>query len=638
MIPDSAEQDGGSPRWRYLLLAALILVVTAAVLAGLWQVPRLFPQLIEPLTPVASPTATLLPATATPAVLQPTITGLSAVADDAAQTITFRLEAKVPPDRQIAEAILWYDTTAGHRLQRTSGPLSDSVAISYQLDAAQEGLTTTLSSPDLDYWWWVRDTTGESVRAGGTVALGPALQTLVVTPTLEPPPIGFTWTVSTTQHFRFHYLPDSAAERDLVQIGVLAEEALARTSSVLQVEFDGQMDVYLVPRVFWQGAATYGDKVQLISYLDRNYTSAEPWSYFTHEGTHALAQDLIEEKPEGGGPDGVLVEGLAVWATGGHYRQEPIDAWAAVAATSSDYIPLADLRAGPFYDFQHEISYLEAGSFVKYLIERYGLDSFKELYGLATGDATHDDELVQRLYGRSYAQLESDWLETLKELSPTPEQAETWQLEIRSFDLMRRYETELDPDARVLPAKPPTEWTTDTLQIFLHRTEEPVNVALETTLIASQDRLHNGDLSDASALLDDVEAALDSSEALERPSLRSRLAILELLHEQDRAILLADASSYLDTVNSTYTVSPSIETTLQLLFTSYDQEVMSLDLSGDGLNAQGAVMVHAQVAAGSCADDGQPYTQTFTQTPDGWLMSSRQPTEAVLSPLPAGGG
>jgi hypothetical protein len=638
MIPNSAEQGAGSVRWRYLLLAALILIVTAAILAGLWQVPRLFPQLVEPLTPVASPTATLVPATATPAVLRPATTEMSAVADDAAETITFHLEAQVPPDRQIAEAILWYDTEAGHRLQHSSGPLSDSVAITYQLDAAHEGLTTTLSSPGLDYWWWVCDTTGESVRAGGTVALGPALQTLVVTPTLEPPPIDFAWTVSTTQHFEFHYLPDSAAERDLVQIGALAEEALARTSSVLQVEFDGQMNVYLVPRVFWQGGATYGDKVQLISYLDRNYTSAEPWSYFTHEGTHALAQDLIEQKAEGGGPDGVLVEGLAVWATGGHYRQEPIDAWAAVIAASSDYIPLADLRAGPFYDFQHEISYLEAGSFVKYLIERYGLDSFKELYGLATGDPTHDDELVQQLYGRSYAQLESDWLEKLSRLSPSPEQAEAWQLEIRSFDLMRRYETELDPDARILPAKPPTEWTTDTLQIFLHRSGEPANVALETALIASQDQLQSGDLDDASALLDDVEAALDSSEGLDRPSLQSRLAILELLHEQDRAILLADASGYLDTVTSTYAAGPSIETTLQLPFTSYDQEVMRLDVADDGLTAEGVVMVHAAVAAGSFADDGQLYAVTFTHAPEGWLMSSRQPTELVLSPLPAGGG
>jgi len=318
------------------------------------------------------------------------------------------------------------------------------------------------------------------------------------------------------------------------------------------------------------------------------------------------------------------------------YKKQ-IDIWAAVAAASSDYIPLADLRAGPFYDFQHEISYLEAGSFVKYLIEQYGLDSFKELYRLATGDATHDDQLVQQLYGRSYAQLESEWLERLKGLSPTPEQAEAWQLEIRSFDLMRRYETELDPDARVLPAKPPTEWTTDTLQIFLHRREEPVNVALETALIASQDLLQSGDLSAASALLDDVEAALDSSKGLDRPSLQSRLALLELLREQDRAILLDEASDYLATVRSTHGTGLAMDTTLQLPFTSYDQEVMQLDMDNGGLKAEGVVMVHAQVAAGSFAGDGQLYTVTFAQTPAGWLMSRRQPTEAMLTPLPAEG-
>ena len=119
-------------------------------------------------------------------------------------------------------------------------------------------------------------------------------------------------------------------------------------------------------------------------------------SYFTHEGTHALAQDILQPKEEGG-PDGVLVEGLAVWASDGHYSEEPIDEWAAIVAASDEYLSLSELRAGPFYDFQHETSYLESGSFVKFLVGRYGLDTLKELYGRATGDAGHDEALVQSL-------------------------------------------------------------------------------------------------------------------------------------------------------------------------------------------------------------------------------------------------
>ncbi|MGD8465717.1 MAG: hypothetical protein PVI09_17790, partial [Anaerolineae bacterium] len=512
MASDSKDRQTTSIRWwRYLLLAA-VLFCAGALLALLIQGPGLSSPIVLPRPTAPPPTATPTP---TAAIHELAITGLGATAGDQAGTITFHLQAQTPPDRHITEVLLWYDTETGRRLQRTTGPLASTLSLDYILDAAREGLTTTHTS-QLDYWWLVRDSAGETVRAGDTVPLGPSLQVLVATPTPEAPPLDFTWAISESRHYRFHYVPDSAAERDRFQIGALAEQALARTTAILDLEFEGQMDIYLVPRVFWQGGAAYGDKVQLISYLDRNYTAVETWSYFTHEGTHALAQDLVQPKEDGGGPDGVLVEGLAVWATSGHYRTEPVDEWTAVLAASDDYIPLADLRAGPFYDFQHEISYLEGASFVKFLIERYGLDRLKELYGRATNQDGSDEALVQELFGQSYAELESAWLDYLAAHTPSQEQAQMVRLQIRSFDLMRRYETEMDPDARILPGDPPPDWDTETLTAFLHRAGAPVNIVLETALIAAQERMLGGDLADATALLDDVEAALDAGGSLER--------------------------------------------------------------------------------------------------------------------------
>ena len=112
-IIDSHEQNGGAPRWRLLVLAALILVLTMVVLVLLWQVPRLLPGLFEERSePAPDATATPMPPTATPtpAVLEPTITELHAVADDQARTISLSLEAQVPPERQVSEVLLWYDT------------------------------------------------------------------------------------------------------------------------------------------------------------------------------------------------------------------------------------------------------------------------------------------------------------------------------------------------------------------------------------------------------------------------------------------------------------------------------------------------------------------------------------------------
>jgi hypothetical protein len=637
----SGEQEIGSPRWRFLALAVVILILTVAALLLLWQVPYLLPGFLgQSPVPVPSATPTVAPPTTTPtpAVLEPTITELYAEADDSVRTVTFSLEAQVPPERQVSEVLLWYDTEAGHDVQRTTGPLSHTISISYELDALVEGFTRTLTTTrELDYWWLVRDTAGEAVRAGSTVVLGPQLASMATTPEPEPLGVDFSWAVSETEHFQFHYVPGTAAERDRFELGTVAEESLAQIQPVLDVNFDGQMSIYLVPRIFWQGGAAYRDKVQLISYLDRNYTAVETWSYFTHEGTHALAQDILQPKENGGGPDGVLVEGLAVWATDGHYGQEPIDEWAAVVAASDEYLPLADLRNGPFYEFQHETSYLLGGSFVQYLVDRYGLDTLKALYGQATGEAEHDEELVQDLYGKGYADLEAEWLAYLDGLESAPEQAELWRLQVRSFDLMRRYETELDPDARLLPSTAPPAWMSDTLKVFLKRADAPVNLVLETALIAAQERAHDGDLSGAQSLLDDVEAALDEGGALKRSSLLRRLEILEALAAQDRAVLRADAAAYRDTLEPTSALAGTGEIAERLgpALGSYWQEPVRLDLADDGLRAQGVVLVHADLVDGDLVEDGQLFAVEFIRAGGRWLMSRREPTQPDLFPPPA---
>lgn len=633
MTLDSQEQGGGAPNWRHLGLAVLILLLSLAVLAVLWQVPRLLPGPSELPTSVPSPTATLIPD-----VREPTITALSAEVDDQARMISFYLSAETPRGRQVSDVLLWYDTEPGHSVRQIAVPLSHTVSVSYQLDAFLEGFTRTLTSTqELDYWWLVRDTAGEAVRAGGTVTLGPQLVSMATAPLPEPPPLDFTWAMSETAHVQFHYVPGTAAERDRFALGPIAEASLALIQPVLEVGLKGQINVYLVPRVFWQGAAAYGDKEQLISYLDRNYTSVELWSYFTHEGTHSLAQDLLEPKENGGGPDGVLVEGLAVWASGGHYDREPIDEWAAVIAASDEYLPLAELREGPFYDFQHETSYLESASFVRYLVERNGLDVFKTLYGQATGEADHDDSLVQGLYGKGYADLEAEWLGYLAGLHPSPEQAETWRLQVRAFDLVRRYETELDPDARLLPPTAPSEWMSDTLKVFLSRVDARLNLVLETALIAAEDRVDSGDLSGARALLDDVEAALDAGGALTRPSLVARREILEALEVQDRTILRADAEAYGATLQagSELAQAGAVAERLAPPFRGYRQEVVRLDISGDGLRAWGTVLLHADVYEGDfAAVDGRLFAVEFVQERGRWLMSGRERTEPSLKSPP----
>jgi hypothetical protein len=266
-------------------------------------------------------------------------------------------------------------------------------------------------------------------------------------------------------------------------------------------------------------------------------------------------------------------------------------------------------------------------------VDNYGLDTFKELYGRAVGDEARDDPLVRSLYGQGYDELEAEWLGYLAGLKPSSEQAQTWALKVRSFDLMRRYQTELDPDARVLPGSPPPEWASDTLKIFTRRMNAPANVVLETAFIAVQDRMYGADLEGASGLLDEIEAALDANGEFASPSLRAREEIVDLVARQDRAVLRADPESYLDTLepSSALARNEAVEEALHPAFTAYRQEVVRLDLTEDGNAAQGMVLLHAQDAEGSFAGDGQLRTVEFVRMAKGWRMAGRQPEEVVLS-------
>ena len=75
----------------------------------------------------------------------------------------------------------------------------------------------------------------------------------------------------------------------------------------------------------------------------------------------------------------MLVEGLAVFLTGGHYEPEPVVLQAAILARDGGYLPL-ELLAEDFYSHQHEESYLEAASLVAYMVQTWGWDGFNQFY------------------------------------------------------------------------------------------------------------------------------------------------------------------------------------------------------------------------------------------------------------------
>ena len=139
-------------------------------------------------------------------------------------------------------------------------------------------------------------------------------------------------------------------------------------------------------------------------------------AYHPHEVVHVLANQLNL-------PPALLVEGLAVYygnRTSSH--EVPVE-----LMRNGDLIPIISIIYGAsFYGGEksgdagikwREHTYQEAGSFIKYLINKYGSEKFLRLY-----TTTHQSPLMENnifrqvevVYGLSFHALEDEWMEFLK--------------------------------------------------------------------------------------------------------------------------------------------------------------------------------------------------------------------------------
>lgn len=318
------------------------------------------------------------------------------------------------------------------------------------------------------------------------------------TPLPEESPQPDAWRGRRTPHYDLHYLLGSRAARDIDLLARAAEAAMGTAAAALQVSATAQIHIYFVNRIFWQGGASYSDNQLLLSYpeADRDYTATSLVQVLRHETAHALVEQLL------GSPDhkgGLLGEGVAVWAAGGHYQAESLDVLASTLITDNArlYLPLADLRHD-FYNAQHEIAYLEGGAYVQFLVARWGLPRFKQYLDQPTDPAP--------LYGLDSAALEAAWRTWLAGIPHTAADAEAVRLRVRYYDLMRRYETTLDSDARLLPGVLPADWGPTLIHLFSH--PAPANVRIEQDFVRAGRALWSHDLPTCTRLLDTITARL----------------------------------------------------------------------------------------------------------------------------------
>jgi len=482
------------------------------------QAPEFTPSLVVPdeitvtVTPSASPTAATLSASATPSAT-PTLEPLPA----GPFPVHLHPDGGLYVGDQVSFEII---APVGANLNGRTARVSVSQPDQKQLGTAEFGGFGIAGRTQATLTWaW--DT--RNLEAGDypvSIAIEPGGPTWTETVSLQsqasllPPEPDAHWASTESECCLIYYVTGTDAERDLARLVEMVDEQAQSTRQQLDADFNEPVKIVFLPRVLGHGG--FASQELSISYLDRNYAGGGPEIVLHHELVHMLDSQLGGElRPS------LLVEGLAVYLTGGHFKLEALIPRAAALLELGWYLPLPQL-ADAFYTSQHEIGYLEAGALVAYLVERRGRDAFDLFYrdiqdpenGGGQADAMNTALLEH--YGLTLEELDREFQEFLAEQPVDPRWIEDVRQSVGYYDTVRRYQQALDPSAYYL-----TAWLLDSETMrergivadYLRHPNAPENQAIEALLVAADKGLKAGDYPEVGRLLEMANAALEAYES-----------------------------------------------------------------------------------------------------------------------------
>jgi hypothetical protein len=326
------------------------------------------------------------------------------------------------------------------------------------------------------------------------------------------PEPGAHWASASTQCCVLYYITGTAAERDLDKLKTMADVQARDVAQRFGENFTQPIPVVFIPRVLGQGGFTSNQIA--ISYVDQDYAGGDTAMVLHHEMVHWMDARLGGDlRPT------FLVEGLAVYLTGGHFKHEALMPRAAALLSPSEgctpvnpdqpppdsgihacglgsYIALRPLIDN-FYTSQHEISYLEAAALIDYMVKTWGWQPFssfyRDIHPVSSGSqSTAMDQALQAHFGLTLDELEARFIQALRLEPVTANQVDDLQLTVDYYDSVRRYQRLLDPSAYFLYA-----WLPEPAQMrergivadFLRRPETPLNQSLEVLLVSADQAL-----------------------------------------------------------------------------------------------------------------------------------------------------
>jgi hypothetical protein len=326
------------------------------------------------------------------------------------------------------------------------------------------------------------------------------------------------WSVSHSQCCTLHYLTGTDAEADLAEItdtiearSAIALSQFAAAGVFEQSPLTDPLSIVLIPVVVGHGGFATDEAV--LTYAHDNWTGIEFSILAHHEMVHVIDRLVNTEGPR----PAILVEGLAVYLSGGHYREgDPLQR-AAALLTLEMYQPISQI-VNDFYAAQHEIGYMQAAALVAYLDRLWGWETLIDFYfNLPEGpsDEVIISSALEQRFGIDLAEVEQDFITYLQTLDPDPVVEADVRLTIEAYDMLRRYQTLLIPSAHFRTAWwPPVRSMREVGVVgdYAYREKAPVNVIIERIFIEVHGAFAAEDYNEVESALNRIDAILTQVE------------------------------------------------------------------------------------------------------------------------------
>ncbi len=257
---------------------------------------------------------------------------------------------------------------------------------------------------------------------------------------------GVQWAEWITPCCQVVYFTQTETEQDLPELLQIVEETYARVTQQMGIQPHQRAIIVFLPRLLGQGGFLANE--MWVSYRDRGPLMEPVGQIVHHEMVHWVERQGVKNwRPT------MLVEGLAVFLSGGHYRPgEPLFRRAHALLQWGQYKPLSALGEN-FYQHQHELAYIQAGALVAYMVERWGWERFWAFYTSLEAPREGETDMqalsrqLERGFGLTLEALDRDFQAFLRQHPATPEDLEDVQTTVALYEALRAYQKAMDPDA-----------------------------------------------------------------------------------------------------------------------------------------------------------------------------------------------